>query len=106
MLSSQLPKMNDPGAGHSGAHQAWIGLGKRPLLCQVLVAHACNPNYSGDRDQEDHSSKPAPANSSQDPIVKNPSQKRAGGTVQGVDPEFKTPVPPPKKKKVWSKQMK
>jgi hypothetical protein len=38
--------------------------------------------------------------------VKNPSQKRAGGTVQGVDPEFKTPVPPPKKKKVWSKQMK
>jgi hypothetical protein len=22
---------------------------------QVLVAHACNPIYSGDRDQEDHS---------------------------------------------------
>jgi hypothetical protein len=26
---------------------------------QVLVAHACNPCYSGGRDQEDHSSKPA-----------------------------------------------
>jgi hypothetical protein len=30
----------------------------------------CNPNYSGGRDQEDHSSKPALANSSQDPISK------------------------------------
>jgi hypothetical protein len=27
------------------------------------VAHACNPSYSGGRDQEDHSSKPAWANS-------------------------------------------
>jgi hypothetical protein len=25
----------------------------------VLVAHACNPGYLEDRDQEDHSSKPA-----------------------------------------------
>jgi hypothetical protein len=24
----------------------------------MLVAHACNPSYSGDRDQEDLSSKP------------------------------------------------
>jgi hypothetical protein len=31
---------------------------------QVLVAHACNPSYSGGRDQEDRSSKPAWANSS------------------------------------------
>jgi hypothetical protein len=29
---------------------------------QALVAHACNPTYKGDRDQEDHSSKPAPGN--------------------------------------------
>jgi hypothetical protein len=28
------------------------------------VAHYCNPNYSGDRDQEDHGLKPALANSS------------------------------------------
>jgi hypothetical protein len=25
--------------------------------CWALVAHACNPNYSGGRDQEDHSLK-------------------------------------------------
>jgi hypothetical protein len=31
---------------------------------QVLVAHSCNPCYSGGRDQEDHGSKPAQANSS------------------------------------------
>jgi hypothetical protein len=29
----------------------------------VLVAHACNPSYSGGRDQEGHGSKPAQANS-------------------------------------------
>jgi hypothetical protein len=29
------------------------------------------------------------ANSSKDPILKNPSQKRAGGMAQGVAPEFK-----------------
>jgi hypothetical protein len=30
----------------------------------ALVAHAHNPSYSGGRDQEDHGSKPAQANSS------------------------------------------
>jgi hypothetical protein len=27
------------------------------LGIQVLMARTCNPSYSGDRDQEDHSSK-------------------------------------------------
>jgi hypothetical protein len=40
------------------------------------VAHACNPSYSGGSDQEDCGSKPAWASSSQDPISKNPSQKK------------------------------
>jgi hypothetical protein len=31
---------------------------------------ACNPSYSGGRDQEDYSSRPAQANSSRDPITK------------------------------------
>jgi hypothetical protein len=53
------------------------------------VAHACNPSYSGGRNQEDHSSKPARANSSRDPILKNLSHKRAGGVAQGVGPKFK-----------------
>jgi hypothetical protein len=35
------------------------------------VAHACNPSYSGGRDQENCSSKPAQANGSQDPVSKN-----------------------------------
>jgi hypothetical protein len=30
----------------------------------MLVAHACNPSYSGSRDQEDHGSQPAWGNSS------------------------------------------
>jgi hypothetical protein len=38
----------------------------------MLVAHTCNPSYLGGRDYEDHSSKPAWANSSQDPILKKP----------------------------------
>jgi hypothetical protein len=37
------------------------------IISQAPVAHACNPNYSGGRDQEDHSAKLAQANSLQDP---------------------------------------
>jgi hypothetical protein len=57
----------------------------------VLVAHTYNPSYSGGRNQEDHSSKPGQANSSQDSISKNTLQKRngAGGVALGEGPEFK-----------------
>jgi hypothetical protein len=41
---------------------------RRSLISQALVTHACNPSYSGGRDQKDHSSKPTQANSLQDPI--------------------------------------
>jgi hypothetical protein len=54
------------------------------------VAHAYNPSYSGGRHQEDRGSKPAWGNSLRDSILKNPSQKRAGGMAQGVGPEFKS----------------
>jgi hypothetical protein len=54
------------------------------------VAHACNPSYSGSRDQEDGVSKPAQTNSFQNTMSKKPfTKKRAGGIVQGVGPEFK-----------------
>jgi hypothetical protein len=43
---------------------------------QVPVAHACNPSYSGGRDQEDLGSKPAWANSSQNPILKKTFMKK------------------------------
>jgi hypothetical protein len=58
----------------------------------VLVAHACNPSYSGGRDQEDRGSKPAQTN-------KKPSPKRADGVAQGVDPEFMPQHHKKKKKK-------
>jgi hypothetical protein len=45
----------------------------RPIQSWASVAHTCNPSYSGGRDQEDHSSKPAWGNSSRNPISKNPS---------------------------------
>jgi hypothetical protein len=45
------------------------------LFCRVQVAHACNPSYSGDRDQEDGGLTPGWANSSRDPISKKPITK-------------------------------
>jgi hypothetical protein len=42
----------------------------------VPVAQACNPSYSGGRDQEDHGLKPAQVNSSQDPISKKNHHKK------------------------------
>jgi hypothetical protein len=75
----------------------------------VLVAQDRNPSYAGGRDQEDHSSKPAQANSLQDYLEKNPSQKWAGGVAQDVSPEFKpqyskTTTTTTKKKKNKKKQ--
>jgi hypothetical protein len=55
----------------------------------VLVAHTYNPNSSGGRDQEDHSSKPAWANCSRDPISKNLHKKELVEWLKGVSPEFK-----------------
>jgi hypothetical protein len=40
------------------------------------MAYAHNPSYSGGKDQEDRSSKPAQANSSQDLILKKPNHKK------------------------------
>jgi hypothetical protein len=53
------------------------------------MAYACNPSYSGGRDQEDLGSKPAWAKSSQDPISKKNHHKKAGRMAQGVGLEFK-----------------
>jgi hypothetical protein len=45
------------------------------------VAHACNPCYTGGRDQKDHGLKPAQANSFQDLFLKKPiaKKKKTGG---------------------------
>jgi hypothetical protein len=65
----------------------------------VPVANAYNPIYSGGRDQEDHGSKPALANSSRDPISTKPIMKKGGGAAQGVGPGFKLQYCKKKKKK-------
>jgi hypothetical protein len=43
---------------------------------QEAVAHTCNPSYSGGRDQEEHSLKPAPGNSLLGPMLKKPITKK------------------------------
>jgi hypothetical protein len=42
---------------------------------QALMAHTCNPSYSGGRNQENNISKPAWVNSSRDHILKKPILK-------------------------------
>jgi hypothetical protein len=64
----------------------------------MLVAHTCNLSYSGGRDQEDGSSKPAQANSSQAPISKILITKRVGGVAQVEGPQFKSQYYKKKKK--------
>jgi hypothetical protein len=44
--------------------------------CQVLMAHTCNPSYSGGRDQEGGVSKPAQVSSLRDPISKKKNHKK------------------------------
>jgi hypothetical protein len=52
---------------------------------------ACNPSYSGGRDQEDSGSKSAWANSSERIYLgKNIHKNRAAGVAQGEGPEFKS----------------
>jgi hypothetical protein len=55
---------------------AYVGI--ENILSQEPVAHTYNPSYSGGRDQEDRSSKPVWANSSQDPISKKTHHKEKG----------------------------
>jgi hypothetical protein len=70
------------------------------------VAHTCNPTISRGGDQEDWGSKPAQANSSQDPISKKTFTKEKGGggageVTQGDGPEFKPQYHKKKKSGVW-----
>jgi hypothetical protein len=63
------------------------------------VAHTCNPSYSVSRDQEDCGSKPAQANSLQDPTSKIPNTKKGLGVAQVVEhlrSKCEAPVSPKK----------
>jgi hypothetical protein len=47
-----------------------------------LLAHACNPRYSGGRDQEDCGLNPAGTNSLRDPLEKTHHKKGASRVAQ------------------------
>jgi hypothetical protein len=62
--------------------EIWDALGKCSILLDVISSKKvnlgealCNPSYSGGRDQEDHSSKPAQASSSARPYLEKPFKK-------------------------------
>jgi hypothetical protein len=59
--------------------RALIGVDiQKEIVSRAPVSHTYNPSYSGGRDQEDHGSKPACANSLRDPISKNTLTKKGG----------------------------
>jgi hypothetical protein len=68
---------------------------KRKKKCAGHLAQACNPDYLGGWDQEDHSSRSAQANSWWAPISKITRAKWTGYVAQVV--ECQSPPPPPKK---------
>jgi hypothetical protein len=62
----------------------------------VLVAHTYNPSYSEGRNQEDHSSKPAPGQIIQ--VEKTYLKKHTANKRASVGPEFKSQYHKKKKK--------
>jgi hypothetical protein len=76
-------------------------------LSQALVAHACNPSYSGGRDQEDTIQNQPQENSSQDPLLRKHNAKQSwwssssskSACLTSIKPWVQTPKPQRKKKK-------
>jgi hypothetical protein len=64
------------------------------------VAHIYNPSYSGGKDQEDHSSKLAQGNNSQDLISEKPNTKK--GLVEWLKVETLSSNPRTGQKNVGS----
>jgi hypothetical protein len=88
---------------HPSGSACTLPRAQRPFIVQVsrvqlsdlqqhlwFLAHACNPGYSGGRDQEDCGSKPALGKEfMRPPLSKKTNTKRASGVAQGVGPKFK-----------------
>jgi hypothetical protein len=74
----------------------------RDFVGQAPVAHACNPTYSGGRDQKTEVQSQPRQIVHKTLCRKKKSPKRAGGVAQGVGPEFK-PQYCQKKKKILLK---
>jgi hypothetical protein len=62
---------------------------KGACLSWAPVAHDCDPDYLGGRDQEVRGSKPTRQIVCETLPWKKPWQKRTSGVTQDVDPEFK-----------------
>jgi hypothetical protein len=84
-IVSSTCRYNKNGADHGRSHYLSLEwkeihgssfMELRVVLGQAPVAHACNPGYSGGRDQENHGSKPTWTDSSRDLILKKPITKK------------------------------
>jgi hypothetical protein len=65
------------------------------------VAHACNPSYSGGRDQEDRGLKPAWANTLRDLILKKTHHKKKRAEVEWLKVQALSSNPSTAKKKFF-----
>jgi hypothetical protein len=65
----------------------------------VLVAHTCNLSYSGDREQEDHSLKPAQAKCEKPYLKENHDKRKGCWSGSRCRLRVQTLVPQRKKKK-------
>jgi hypothetical protein len=95
---------------HSYEEEVWGGCAKRTIFyrfsvadivviksapfCWVPVAHAYKPSYFGGRDQEDHGSMPAQANSSRESTLKKPFTNKGWWSGSRSRPLVQTPVSP------------
>jgi hypothetical protein len=61
----------------------------------MLVAHACNPCYSGGRKQEDQGSRPAWENGSRDPISKMDWRYGSSGRTHALQEQSRAFKPQP-----------
>jgi hypothetical protein len=74
----------------------------------VLVAHACNPSYSGGRDQEDRGSKSDQTNSFRNPISKKKKKSQKQDCVEWLKvegsefkPQHRKKSKNKKKREIW-----
>jgi hypothetical protein len=72
---------------------------KRGKVARVLVAHVCNPSYSGGRDQEDRGSKPAQSKQFLRSYFKKPFTKKGWWNGSRGRPWVQTPALQKKKRK-------
>jgi hypothetical protein len=77
---------------------------KKKERCQAVVAHFCNPSYSGGRDQENGGSKPVWTNNSLRPYLKKRFSKI--GLVEWLKVKALSSSPSTAKKKKKEKSKK